>query len=573
MKRRAKTLLLQINLLGAAIALVLVGIVIFTLTQPGVRSAGRGFFSPRPGPPEKSFSRLLQEYDAARLAGYDGVERGRLLDNLESRALGVESHLSVLKRRRAIAKTVAAGNGFGAAYRDAALRAVEKFPASEPLAAVAAEALLLTGGTEKAAVYAAALTEPDLLPLALAVSVLAGDYADPAAALAKPEGGGLLSRTPEFFTGGPDGGLSRAGEIVTRDAALLRILRENPASAAPLVQILVSARAEDAASEISLRFAAEYYYDFGSPRRAAELFARFGGEWALSREADALFLAGDSGAAETIWAVLAAPGADGIVRTESGILQRSLYNLAAGGADDREAAFERLLRAEPNHRYGLIGYTRLLPAARALAILEGASHADTDPLIGLERLRRLRETERVDRIIPETWLLINRHRDARSLYEWGLWYFDFQKAYDESARLEKSLVQSAALAGETPASSRLDFNRGLALIRAGDYAGAEAAFGALAGEDNAPWEAGANLGRLLEARRAPAAALARYEEAFVRAGGNGEKARLLYRMSRVLRALGRDHDARTALEEGLALDGTNLLIGLELNRLDSMGIF
>ncbi|MDR2517261.1 MAG: hypothetical protein LBC88_07775 [Spirochaetaceae bacterium] len=572
MKRRVKTLLLEINLLGAAIALVLLGILGFTLIQPSGRPRGGGLFSPRPKPTEISFSRLLREYDAARNAGNEGAVLGRLLDQLESRALGVESHLSALKRRRALVMDGGVSSP-AEAYRDAALRAAEKFPASELLAAVAAEALLCAGDTAKAAAFAAALTEADLLPLSLAVSVLAGDYAYPAAALAKPESGGLLNRT-DFFTTGADGGLSRAGEVVIRNAALLRVIRGNPAGAAPLVQILTSARAGDAAGETSLRFAAEYYYDFGNPRRAAELFARFGGEWALSREADALSLAGDSGAAETIWAVLAAPGADGIVRTGQDILQRSLYNLAsARGAENREAAFERLLRAEPNHRYGLIGYTRLLPPARARAILEGASHADTDPLIGLERLRRLRETERVERIIPETWLLINRHRDALSLYEWGLWYFDFQKQYAESARLEKSLVQYAALNGGEPDAPWLDFYRGRALIRAGDYAGAEAAFLALVKEENASWEASANLGRLLEARRAPAAALARYEEAFVRAGGNAEKARLLYRMSRVLRALGRDHDARIALEEGLALDGTNILIGMELNRLDSMGIF
>ncbi|MDR3139697.1 MAG: hypothetical protein LBT95_08510, partial [Treponema sp.] len=54
---------------------------------------------------EDTFYRDLREYDALLAQSRENPERlSGLLDRLEKKALGVESHLAVLKRRRALAQ-------------------------------------------------------------------------------------------------------------------------------------------------------------------------------------------------------------------------------------------------------------------------------------------------------------------------------------------------------------------------------------------------------------------------------------------------------------------------------------
>ncbi|MDR1909648.1 MAG: hypothetical protein LBQ35_07025 [Spirochaetaceae bacterium] len=530
---------MRVCLLGAAISLALLGVLIFALAQPRPSGPGRA-------PEAASFSQLLRAYDNAEAGGAAAETLDSLLDRLEQNALGVESHLSVLKRRRILA---AAGGRFLAAYRDSAERAAAKFPHSELPAAAAAEAALLSGATEEAALRAGTFEDPALLPLAFAASVLAGDYGSPETALARPRSGEYLSLVSEFGVGNLPGASFRNWKAFTLDAAALRVLAGDAAGAAPLVQVLASGPPETAGA--AWRFAAEYHYDFGSLRRAAELFTRQNGDEALARGAEALALAGDWGAARNLWTLLASPDSEGLVRTGGETLERSLYNLAASAesAESEKAWLERLLEAAPDHLYGLIRYSRLLPAERALAML--GARAGEGPLPGLEGLRRQRELWPVERVIPETWLLINRFPGSEPLCRWAAWYFDFQREYAESARLRRRLDAPWAALHEA-----------LALIRAGDYAGGEALLRDL--EGSGPWQVPANLGRLMEARRAPSAALEYYGRALDSAAGDAEKARLLYRVSRCLRALGRTGEARRALEEGLALDGDNLAIRTEL---------
>jgi tetratricopeptide (TPR) repeat protein len=571
MARQVRLLLSRVCLLGAAITLTLTGIFVFVLVQSGWRP-----FAPKPILPPVTFSQLLREYDNSYADGAAADTLYRLLDGLEKNALGVESHLSVLKRRRILVRR---GEAPLAGYRAAAERAAAQFPYSELLAAVAAEGAVLAGEPEQAAAWAASLTEADLLPLSFAVAVLSGDFSTPEKALAQPGRGELLLLVSEFSVGNVPGVPIRDWELFTLDAAVLRVLAGDIQGASPLVQALTSNRpgtpatrgtaAQWAAANTALRFGAEYYYDFGNPRRAAELFARFDTDWALAREADALILDGDGGSAQNLWTVLSSPDEEGLVRTSRDILIRSLYNLAAS-AESRESELglvQRLLQVEPNDLYGLIRYTRLLPAARAAAVLAGAAQMEREPLLGLEWLRRQRESWPVERVIPETWLLINRYPTAEPLYRWGIWYFDFQKQYAESARLQRNFTSRG---GGAP---WLDFAAGLALIRRGDHAGGEALLQTLEESGGAPWQVPANLGRLLEARRAPAAALEYYATAIVRAVRNADKAQLSYRSARCLRALGRDREARAALEAGLALDESNLAIRMELARYNDMGIF
>jgi tetratricopeptide (TPR) repeat protein len=205
-------------------------------------------------------------------------------------------------------------------------------------------------------------------------------------------------------------------------------------------------------------------------------------------------------------------------------------------------------------------------------------------------LKRRREEWPLEKMIPETWFLINRSHalpEAAMLYRWGCYYFDFQKQYGESARLIR-LAEKNGTGGFW-----LDFYRALDLLRRNDFARAEALLLAVAeayGRDGGRAEAGspaeavrdrgggsfwpvlANLGRIREAARSFGEALGYYQAAASLAGG-ADAARIWYRAAGCLRALGRDREARAALEQGLSLDGENLPIRLELTRLNELGIF
>jgi tetratricopeptide (TPR) repeat protein len=576
MSQEPRLLITRVCLLGAAIALSITGILIFTLVQSGWRP-----FARKAAPVPVSFSQLLREYDGIYGEGAALETLGPLLESLEKKALGIESQLSVLKRRRALVfsgrgalegSPSHGGRALPSKYRAAAERAAALFPRSELLAAAAAEGAVLEGALNEASAWAENLSEADVLPLSLAVSCLAGDFKDPETALAKARSGEKLILVSEFAVGNLPLSM-RNWELFTLDAAVLRILGGNVQGASPLVQVLQADRVN---SSRGLRFSAEYHYDFGNLRRAAELFARLGSDWGMAREADALVLAGDWGAARSLWTLLTSPNEEGLYRSGPDILERGLYNLAASSSTrESELVYtERLLRSSPNHLYGLIRYTRLLSSGRAAAILEGAERRDLEPLLDLELLRRQRDLLAVDRIIPGTWLLINRHPGSSALAEWGLWYFDFQKQYAESSRLKRNFAfRSADSGGEGVPVPWLEFSTALELIRAKDYASAETLLQTLEETGGAPWQVPANLGRLLEARRAPAAAQEYYAAAKLRAPRPEDKARLCFRMSRCLRAMGRTGEARAALEEGLALDENSITIRMELSRYNDMGIF
>ncbi|MDR3337126.1 MAG: hypothetical protein LBT16_07975 [Treponema sp.] len=616
-KQGPRLLLARICMTGAALALILLGALLFITTRYRLP-----LFTNKSRETSKSetFYHKLQDFDALRsgnLASFE--ELNRRLKDLEEDALGVESHLSVLKRRRELA-SVDFENA-PAAYLAAAERAAAAFPASGLLQAVASEAAVLSAQMAEASLYAANITGPDLLPLALAVAVLNGDLATAEKAAALPRGGELLLAVSGE---GQEDGKAGSGYFIRRrkqyiiNAAILRILSGDIRGAGNLIQPLLISREgasmpednpagftreargevpEPAAPRI---FAAEYYYDFGDPRRSAEIFARLGEDRYLSREADALALAGEWEHAKSLWNILAAPNGEGYIMTSPEILARCLYNLASASPVPREESFwiQRLLSVDPNHIYGLIRYTRLLPTGQALSILEGSGLSRTEALIALEVLHRRRESWPVDKVIPETWLLINRFRNAPPLYQWGAYYFDFQKASGETSRLIR-MAEQQGIDGPW-----LDFHRALALIRQGKYGDAEdllhrldqsadgvpAASGSLSGAfpftspgvypDTLAWRIPANIGRLEEARLANARALEYYQAAAALAlkdvspgEQNANIARLQYRTARSLRALGRDREARKVLEYGQTLDENNLAIRLELSRLDDLGIF
>jgi tetratricopeptide (TPR) repeat protein len=580
-----KRLLSRVCLAGAALTLLFCGFTVYVFV-----CSGRSFFPPRGGEPAfgESFHQKLLKYDAFAAAFPPFKDLVRALDALEKDALGTESHLSALKRRRALARNgIAAGNTYDwGAYLAAAERSAAKFPGDEMIMAAASEAAVLAGYPEKAWEYASGITQKSLLPLAFGAAVLAG-------ALETPEKAAALERSGELFLSIRENDPVRNRERFIINAAIVRILTGDVRGAGILIPALLGVKSgPESAAEKALNFAAEYYYDFGDPERAAEIFVRLGGEADLGRAADALALAGKREHAKGLWIVLASPDENGFIVTPSEILVRSLYNMASVAETPEEelTLVRRAISIDPEHLYSLIRYSRFLPTEEALTFLDNENANQDKPLAALESLKRRRGNWPVEKIIPETWFLINRYEasalnageepGAAILYRWACYYFDFQKKYDESARLIRNAERNGI------GGPWRDFHRALALLRKNEFAegetlllGIEERYGrdenrTVAGNpDGIFWQVPANLGRIREAAQSFQTALDYYENAADRVSGKADAARICYRIARCLRSLGRDREARDALERGLSLDGENMAIRLELTRLNESGIF
>jgi tetratricopeptide (TPR) repeat protein len=537
-----------------------------------------------------SWSRSLGEFDALAGAGADPDQLERILNRLEKRAEGVESRLSLLKRRRALSGR---GSRFLNAYRDAARKAADDFPYSRPLAALAAAALV--HDSPMIGIPAEELRKRILLledgassPLVLAVRILQGDMRNIERARASPRLEALFSGAFPLVSGGM---AAEEAEALIVNFAILDILNGDVREAAARIILADGGETIRARSPAFLRFAAEYYYDFGDPLRAAGIFSRLEGENALIREADSLWLAGYHEAAGNIWKALVSPErtADSAVQAASAapaapvsgaVRVRSLYNLAAVSDGAEAAAWLERLYAERGAgftepagpgphtdalRFGIIRYTRLLPLPQALAVLDDAA-LKTDPFLDLELLRRREELWIPGRVTGETWLLLGRHPGARELYRWAAWYFDHQREYGETSRLVRT-AENRGINGPW-----LSLHRAISFIAEGNLDRAEEALSAV---PESVWQAPANLGLIMEARRSPSAALSRYEtavSAMEKSGVNrAEAARLQLRIAGCFGVMGRPEESRRVLEYARDLDPENLTVQMELRRLTGAG--
>jgi tetratricopeptide (TPR) repeat protein len=538
-------------ILGLTISLILLGAVLFFTHYTGWNDLSE----------QGNFFRELRNFDALTRELKPRQLNSRL-DRLEKKAIGVESHLSVLKRRRNLVRQASYGlqaSGpnravFQSAYRKAAERALAAFPFSGPLAAIAADALLqeypgqLSAGAQTMLrQYAGLFSDPRLIPLALDAGVLLGDLSDPATAAALPLGGELLAAGVSTLSGA-----EREDFLI--NAVIHRLLTGDRVLANSRIVSLLQAPTEKA-----LRFGAEYFYDARNPLRAAELFSQFSDAPSLGRLADSLWLAGFREGAIEIWTALVSPG-----DTPRDLRVRSLYNLASAIPDEQKklAYYGELFSLEPGHVYGLIGCSRLFDAARAEAVL--AEQGAGKPLPELELLRRRRERGELQRTVAETWLLLNRYPQAEELYRWGAWYFDRQRQYPETALL----LRQARLNGIDDAA--LVLHEAFRLIREGRLDEAEALLKEASLSPRAHtgiWQVPANLGLIAESRRALSRALEYYESAASLVKDRPGAARVQLRIARCLHILGRDEDSRRALETVLELEPENLNARMELRRL------
>ncbi|MDR1374306.1 MAG: hypothetical protein LBJ24_04970, partial [Treponema sp.] len=397
--------------------------------------------------------------------------------------------------------------------------------------------------------------------LAFALHTLAGDFESPEDAAALPQGERLLAAAGPLLRG------SEQTDINT-DLAILRLLRGDIQGAAgPINSLLTAAPAEGPLSG-AYQFAAEFLYDYGDPLEAARFFARIPGEENLGRQGDALVLAGYR--PRNIWLSIVSERttAAGSGTAETSLVTRTLYNLASS-AETREEKLNyleqlisRSARTAGNEgiTFGIIRYTRFFDGPQAAAILEGLDRTDNG-LLDLEWYRRRREEWSLERSLAETWLLLGRHSQDGRIYQWGAYYFDYQRRYGDTA----ALLQNAAYNHiEGP---WISLHEGIGLIREGQLEAAEVRLKSI---PSAPWQVPANLARILEARRAAATALESYETAASLVKNPRDAARIQLRIARCLRTLGRDGELRRVLQYALDLDPDNLNVRLELHRLDTM---
>jgi len=527
--------LLRITLIAGLILFVLTGgtLAVFYFIERGNAPAQQ----------EKSFLALLSEYDSSAdiIAGTDSefAHLNRELDNLEKRAITVESWLSILKRRRALAAVHAPSIE---EYRGSIARAQKAYPLSQPIAVIAAAAIVKDTALNRQAEenlrdLLSLIGDPSFNTMRLALHILLGDFRNPTRALQIT---GLAS----------DG-----TESVTVDLAILKILHADFRGATADIQTLLNLPSPP--SKNFLRFAAEYYYDFGDLNRSAQVFSQIEDEDAMIRMADALYLSGYTDFSRSIWTILAdTPN------------ENSLYNLAVTAEDQAEAVsfLERLVTANPqsgkdSRQFGLIRYSRLLPYNRAVAILEGSENLKPSgyPFIDLELTRRLNQMRESGRQVSEAWLLLDRHPENEDLYCWASWLFFFQRYYDEAEILLKR-------------AERLEFKgqwlsayRAVQLMREGDLETAERILRSIPAE-TAGWHVFANLGLILETQRSPARALDQYELAALKAENPKIASRIQYRIARCFFTLNSPAEARRALEYAIDLDPENLTAQLELDR-------
>ncbi|MDR1802685.1 MAG: hypothetical protein LBQ94_03690 [Treponema sp.] len=544
-------------------------------------------FFPARSNPALAFATELRSYDlfdAPRrvLGGENPAQIEARLSRLQKQARTAEEQLSVLKRRRALAQI---DRRYIASYEKAAGEAADAFAYSSPIAAVAAEALLLAGAPQgddldRLRDYGSRLSQSRFGLMELGIHFFAGDLSNPARAATLS---GIDRLLAEDYPGLPE----QIQRDFILDDFLLRTYRRDISGASQRLDALLAASSESMIiaslpSEVT-RLAAGFYYDHNNPLRAAQFFLALGGETDIAIAADALFLAGEISAARNIWFALSSGSnsADLVARpAEDRVRTRSYYNLAASAATREEEAYwlEQMFSAatlaanfarssqsgsqvqtpmDSTRLFSVLRYSRLLETNTAIAIL--GDYRD-NPLLDLELLRRSLDSWPPTRGAAEVWMLLERNPSNEAVYEWAAWYFDLKKLYSETSRLLLDANRKGIY------GSWYDLHRGLALVREGKTDEGERLFKeAILANSYPDWRFFANLGRIYESRRAISTAIEYYEGAAALASEKfpSEKpaaALVQMRLNHCFEALGRMEESRRALEYAYELDPENINI-------------
>ena len=586
---------------------------------------------------------MLREYDLS-LSSFFGTEReydqiSQTLDKLEKKAVSAESWLSVLKRRRALS---ARHPQSLINYQRSIDRALNAFPGSAPINAIAAAAIvkdsaLSNEDAKRVRQLLPYIADPFFNTLRLSFHTLLGDFKN-------PQNAAVVS--PDIFSDG--------SEIISLNLTLLKTIRGDYRAAASDIQRMMSeADSESAAesrrgeisgtvqlttsneqsgeiqladddyvpfvsdwdiaetveypaaetieekkavvlSDTALKFAAEFHYDFGSLERSAEIFSLLNDTGAMSRQADALYIAGFNDIAEYIWNMIAQAGVDD-ARTVPSLYNLAVIALEKNNLKEASSFLERLIKIDVTNdnarlynevssilncaQFGLIRYSRTLEMPRAAAILQSSAAFPPSkyPYIDLEICKRLSPERNLNRQASETWLLLDRHSENEELYKWAARHFYFQRMYDEIPILiDRFNILKYS-------SSWVNFYKALLLMNNGDLQSAETILLAIP-EDEAEWYVNANLGRIYEQMLTTSRALRQYEAAAAKLSGKSgaretglaenaaawnkkAAARVQQRAAKGYNAQGKQSEAIKALLQAMELDPENMSIKLDLERI------
>ena len=526
---------LRVTLLAGLILLIIAlgGLIFLYFSE---RSVWKGFRK------QDSFLNLLRDYDATA-SEFFGTQReyDRLhhdLDKLEKKAISVESWLSILKRRRILAKNHQPSEEI---YRTSINKALKAYPKSEPIITIASAALVKNSPVTREIEsqlrdWLPSITDPSYNNLLLSLHVLLGDLNSPQKAHELPA---------SLYADGT--------ESVAVNLAILKVLRGDYHGAASDIQTMLNREP----SLQAIRFAAEYNYDFGDLMRSAELFASMNSNDAMIRQADALYLANFPQNAQAIWLILAN------LQNEL-----SLYNLAVTSEDTDTAAdyLYKLVHLEMgsnsnSRQFGLIRYSRLFDSAKALSLLRGNKNFSPNdyPYIDLEICKRLAQGQNPGFQIAQTWLLLDRHEKNMELYQWACRLFFFQRSFDEALILLNRMDQLQIN------EKWADVYKALYSMVEGKLDTAEELLRPILFQEP-DWYDFANYGIVLESMRSFGRALEQYKLAVENLQNDKTAARVQIHIARCFTALKRPADARQALLYALELDPDNLTASLELDR-------
>jgi len=528
--------ILRITLFAGLILLILASITlaVFTIIERNSNAGTRQ---------QDSFNRILREYDEAFTNLYlTEREFDRLngeLDQLEKRALGVESWLSIIKRRRALTALHPPSN---ANYKSTVNNALAAYPSSEAIVAVAAAALVKNTAPNRESEallreWLSLLNNVSYNNLRLSLYVILGDLNSPEKAKNIPD---------DIFTDGT--------ELVTINLSLLKTLRGDYRRALSDIQMMLNSYSP---SVNALHFAAEYHYDFGDLNRSAEIFSKINDENAMIRQADALYLAGYTEMAAALWNILAV-----------NFNETSLYNLAVTSASLEESVsfLEKLVNMETvsnkeSRQFGLIRYSRFLDYAPAVSLLQNNLKflPEDYPYIDLEICKRHARGQILGRQIAQTWLLLDRHEGNEEIYKWAFWHFFLQRSYNEIEILlnRMELIQLS--------SQWIDIYKAIYLMSEGYLDDAQELLRAALNEDS-PWYIYANIGKIMETMRSLGRAVELYDLASAKASNPKTSARIQLQIARCFTSLNKPAEARRAYQYALDLDPDNLSARLELSK-------
>jgi len=509
-----------------------------------------GKSSQREARQHESFGQILKEYDASLSGKYLNeyeIESLHLeLNKLEERAVALESWLSILKRRRFLASIHQPSLK---QYRNSIEKALKKYPGSSAVMAVSAASLIKDSPIDRRTdellrKMLPLITDDDFNNLRLSIHIILGDLNDPEKALNLPS---------DIYSDGT--------EEITVDLTILKILRGEYRDASSDVHSLLN----NSPSVPSMRFAAEFHYDFGDLSRSAEIFSYINDEQSLVRQADALYLAGYKDAARLRWNILAD------LQNETGI-----YNLAlsANTPEETQNLLEKLISIEPvlnseSRQYGLIQYSRYLDNQSAVSFLRSRAGFSVQnyPYIDLEIARRFADGRDPGQRIAQTWMLLDRHSDNEELHKWAAWNFLYQRNFSEAKILmdRLNIIKASAF--------WIDIFKALIIMNDGFLNEAYKLLDSIP-EQNADWYVYANLGFILETIASFEPALDQYDMAAVKILESYNAAhlskiagRIYVRIAKCLREVNRFQEEKRALQKALEYDPDNLTAKRELEKL------